>query len=280
MNPIAKQFKIRCSAIGQIMAGSIGLTTNQQAEFDDFVKREKGEGRPLTDKMVEKLADYRHKIANPELPDGAKTYCKKWLKEHLYKRRYDIKSKYIAKGHETEEAGFTMMAVHCRLGMVYKNEVFKENDWITGTCDIDHEALDTVFDNKSSWSLDTFPMFESEIPDKGYEMQVQGYMSLYGRHHGAVVYTLTDTPISILRNELRWITDDNERQRAAMNHVYSLKAWEETKKELFPLADDKTFVEIPEAKRVKRFDFDYDAAFIGDVQERVELCRKYINTLL
>src|SRR5690606_4745172 len=152
------QFKIRCSAIHKIMAGTIGLTDIQENRLKELKNRWEdsaiGKAKPLTENMEKELSQLQYKKLNPELPEGLKSYCKQWLKETLYKRREQVKSKYISKGHDTEEEGFTMMAVHLKLGFVQKNEEFKQDDFIMGTCDLDHDASDTVFDNKSSWSLD------------------------------------------------------------------------------------------------------------------------------
>src|SRR5690606_3597184 len=277
------QFKIRCSAINRIMAGTIGLTDAQKATLQDLESRAKGthpKGFKLTDNMRIQLAELIHKRDNPELPEGAKTYCKEWLKQTLYGRREQVKSKYIEKGHSTEEQGFTAMAVQLKLGMVYKNEEFREDEFIMGTCDLDHAASDTVFDNKSSWSLDQFPMFEKEIPNKDYEAQIQGYMHLWKRKHGAVVYTLNDIDLDQLGHLMKpWMSDD-EKQEEALNLIYTRKAWDEAKSRYFPSAKEINFIEIPEKARVKPFYFDYDPAFIADVQVRDRLCRKYIDTLI
>src|SRR5690606_2254082 len=112
------QFKIRCSAINRIMAGQVGLTESQVTELADYISRETGthpKGLRLTDNMRATMATLIHKRDNPELPEGAKTYCKQWVKETLYKRREQVKSKYISKGNDTEEEGFTMMAVNLKL---------------------------------------------------------------------------------------------------------------------------------------------------------------------
>jgi len=265
------------------MAGEIGLTAAQQERLNDYQQRKAGthpKGLKLTAKMEVEMAELQYKQINPELPEGAKTYCKEWLKQTLYGRREQVKSKYIEKGHSTEEQGFTAMAVQLKLGMVYKNEEFREDDFIMGTCDLDHEASDTVFDNKSSWSLDQFPMFENEIPNKDYEAQIQGYMHLWGRKHGAVVYTLNDIDLDQLGYLMKpWMSDD-EKQAEALNLIYTRKAWDEAKSRYFPGAREVDFVEIPEKDRVKPFYFDYDPEFITEVQERVKLCRQYIQTLI
>lgn len=274
-------FKIRCSAIHDIMGGTIGLTKQQKLDLEDYKKRELGihpKGLKLTPKMENIMEQLSFKESNPQLPQGAKTYCKKWLKETIYKRREQISSKYIDKGNATEEDGFTLMALQLKLGMVYKNEEFKENDFMAGTCDLPHNGV--VYDNKSSWSLDQFPMYETECPDQEYIDQVQGYMHLWNMKKGAVVYTLNDCPEDILRIQFRpWQTDE-EKQNIAINLVFTRDYWDHVKESYFPSTEDIDFVEIPEEKRVKPFYLTYDPGFIKDVEYRVELCDKYIKTLI
>lgn len=276
-------FKIRCSALSKIMSGTIGLTDTQKATLTDLESRENGthpKGLKLTARMEVELAELQHKILNPELPQGAKTYCKQWLKEYLYKRREQLKNKYVTKGHSTEEDGFTAMCVQLGLGMVYKNEEFKSNGWLIGTCDLDHEAKDTVYDNKSSWTLDQFPMFESECPNNDYLDQLQGYMELWNRGNGSVVYTLNNLPEEMLQQQFKpWLSDD-EKQDIAINFIYTRDYWDSMKSKYFPSAKDIDFVEIPEEKRVKEFKVKRDDEFIKEAKLRVDLCQKYIETLL
>lgn len=274
-------FKIRCSAIGKIMSGRIGLTEIQEQKMRDLITRRNEGIKPLTANMESELKDLQLKHLNPELPEGAKTYCKQWIKEYLYGRREQIKSKYISKGNETEQDGFTLMAVELKLGMVYSNTELKDNGWLIGTCDLDHEPKDTVYDNKSSWTLDQFPMFESECPNKDYEAQIQGYMELWGRGNGSVVYTLNDMPRELLGQLIAkpWLSD-NERQQEALNYIYTREYWDAVKSDLFPSADEIKFIEIPSAQRVKEFKFARDEKFIADLKVRHGLCQKYINTLL
>lgn len=268
------------------MGGNIGLTESQETRLAELQKRsiESAQGvkgvKPLTDKMQSELIELLSKKANPELPQGAKTYCKQWLKEQKYKRRKNVSSWQIENGHQTEEDGFTRMTLNLGLGMVYKNEKFMSNDYIMGTCDLDHEPNDTVYDNKSSSDYDTFPLYEEDIPNKDYEDQIQGYCELLGRENGSVVYTLNDMPIEMIRKmfDKPWLSD-TDKQDAVLQHVYTLEYWNKVKAELFPTAKEIEFVEIPENERVKEFKFKRDREFIAKVVERVKLCRKYIDYL-
>jgi hypothetical protein len=124
-------FKIRSSAIGKIMAGQIGLTEKQKVDFKILSEKEK-----LTEKQSITLEALRHKKDNPELPEGAKTYCKIWLKEQILNRGVDFGSKYTEKGNVMEDDSIDFIAKMLKYGMLLKNPVHFENEYITGTPDI------------------------------------------------------------------------------------------------------------------------------------------------
>lgn len=91
------QFKIRCSAIGQIM-------TNDRS------------GKAMGKTSM--------------------GYCEQWVKEQLYARKKEFSSKYTQKGNENEDNGIDMIAEHLDIGMLFKNEKHYENESITGTPDV------------------------------------------------------------------------------------------------------------------------------------------------
>ena len=92
-----KIFKIRCSAIGQIMANS----------------RTKG-----------------------QLSKTAQSYAQEWVKEQIYGRRKDISSKYMTKGNIVEDESIDFLAEAQDYGFLVKNEQHFENDFLTGTPDV------------------------------------------------------------------------------------------------------------------------------------------------
>jgi hypothetical protein len=116
-----KEFKIRCSAIGQIM-------TNGRSKSEP-------------------------------LGQTAKSYCERWVKEQVYNRRYEFSSKYTEKGIEVEQESIDFIARELGLGMLMKNEFSAENSHMTGTADI--VTADLIIDMKNSWDCFTFPLFES-----------------------------------------------------------------------------------------------------------------------
>lgn len=207
---------------------------------------------------------------------GAQTYCKNWLKESLYNRRDNVSTKQIDKGLETEEDALNILVEVLKLGMVYKNNERISDEYKTGEVDFIFDGV--IYDNKSSYSLQTFPLFDDTL-DKIYVEQMKGYLDLWNLQTGKVCYTLVDTPIDILRSEIQWLKNDNEKQSKALNHLFTISAFEEAKDKLFPNAKDIEFTEIPIENRVKVFDVKRDDIFISHINNTVLNCRKYIDEL-
>jgi len=221
-----KDLKIRCSAIGKIMTSP----------------RSKGEVLSAT----------------------TKTYIKELVLEHKYGIKKEINSRYLDKGNQVEDMAIELAEQALELGFVFKNELFFENDHLTGTPDIITDTL--IVDVKSSWNGTTFPMFEDELPNKDYYWQLQGYMDLTGKHNAIVAYCLVDTPEDIVLDEIRRV------------------AW--AKKELEPSEETEQdvrsqheFSHIPKDKRVKAFLVEKDEHAIWQIKERVEQCREYYTEL-
>lgn len=162
-----KEFKIRCSAIGQIM-------TNPRAKKD---------------------------IEAGLLSATSKTYCQDWYKEQIYKRRKSFSNKYVQKGLVVEDNSLDFVAEQLGYDSLPKNEEFFQNDFLTGTPDA--ILPDHLIDVKNSWDCFTFPMFEDTV-DKNYFYQAQGYMALTGLKSYKLIYTLMDTPEYLIEKEFRF----------------------------------------------------------------------------
>jgi len=92
-----KIFKIRCSAIGQIMGNA----------------KVKG-----------------------ELSAGTITYLKNWYAEQKYNDREQIYSKYLNKGNQQENEAIEVVVNRFNLGIGFKNTIEFENEFMTGTPDL------------------------------------------------------------------------------------------------------------------------------------------------
>jgi hypothetical protein len=244
---IANSFKCRASAIGEIM-------TN---------------GRSKTDVLGE----------------TCKTHLKKWLNSKLYGRDKIFTSKYTDKGIQTEEDGITLIA-SVRRKFYVKNYEHFSNDFIQGTPDVVYKEENLVIDNKSSYELDTFPMWENDLKNKANEWQVIGYADLVGVQNAMVYYTLNDMPDGMLMEQVqkekyynKEITD-LELANFVKQRIFTKEKFEFWRSELFPELKKYDFIEIPESKRVKGFEVEVTKEKIEEIHQRVLECRKYILEIL
>lgn len=178
---------------------------------------------------------------NEVLSETTKTYVHEWLKEKIYGIKKEISSKQINKGIEFEDMAIDKAIEWLDLPFAVKNTERFTDEFFTGEPDL--LLSDAVHDIKNSWDAFTFPLFDNEIPTKGYEYQVQVYMHLTSLKKASVDYVLLNTP------ETPWSMEID------YTHL------------------DKKF-------RIKTFEFAYDPEIIAKLQERVLQVREYINTLI
>jgi len=254
-----KDFKIRCSAISQIMGGTNDLTDNQIKTIEDYSSREK-----LTIKQAETLNNLIEKRDTPPpLLQTAKTYCDNWIKEQLYNRRKEFTSKMTDKGLIMEDNSIDFIADQLGYGFLIKNEEYFPGKFMHGTPDV--ILPDTVIDVKNSWDCFTFPLLDDEIPNNAYWWQGQGYMHLTGRKHYKLIYVLSDTPEHLIAREAYWYAKNN--------------GYEEVSTEIFnEFMDKMTYSDIPDKYKLKKFEFDYEPEAIEKIESQVIKCRNYINS--
>jgi len=134
------------------------------------------------------------------LSAGAKTAVEKLAKEFVYGYDRQFSSKYMEKGIRMEDQSIDL--INSVLFTSYtKNTERKENDWITGECDI--FTGDQIIDIKSSWSLETFPCLSAHGEDKTYEWQLRAYMWLWDVDKASIAYCLVSTPDDLIGYENR-----------------------------------------------------------------------------
>ena len=200
--------------------------------------------------------------AGKAIPVGAKTYCKEWLIEKIYNRRKEISGKALKKGNECEDLGIELLADYYGFDLA-KNEEYKENDYLTGTCDVIHDGV--IYDIKNPWDCFTMPLFDDTIKNKDYEWQLQCYMELYDCDNAELVYTLNDTPEDIVNKEI----------------FYKAKELCSSADEVrFEVESYHTYSDLDEWKRVKIFKIKRDKEKMKLVKERVEQCQEYIDGLI
>lgn len=175
------------------------------------------------------------------LSETTKSYVYDWLKEQIYGVRKQLNNKYVNKGLQLEDKAIDKAIEVLNIPFAIKNEKYYEDDFFCGTPDLIVDGI--VYDIKCSWDCFTFPLFDTEIPTKGYFYQLQVYMHLLGLKKAKLVYVLMNTP-----DELTY----------EIKHDYST---------------------IDEKYKIKTFEVDYDADVIADLQQRVENIREFIKTI-
>lgn len=208
------------------------------------------------------------------LSQTAKSYIEELVLEDVYGIRKDFTSRYTDKGNMVEEESIQLAADVLDLEFIVKNEEYFENDFIKGTPDVITSKF--VLDVKSSYSANTFPFFQSEIPNKEYMYQLQGYMWLTGVDNAILAYCLTNTPDVILNDEVRrliWKLDTDPKFKDMDELEKESYAWEE-------VLAVHNIDRIEKKNRVKAFLIEKDEAIIEKIKEKVYLCREYYNQLV
>ena len=185
-----KPFKFRASSLGRIMtdAQSIdpALLTEDLATISRKTKK--------TDEEKALLAPLKEQ----SLSSGAKTYLEQLAKEFVYGYETTVTGKYMEKGLMVEDQSIELYN-SVFFTSAAKNTERRENEWITGECDIAFPKK--ITDIKSAWSLATFPATAAQAHDADYEWQGRAYMWLWDKPEFEVAWCLVDTPPDLIGYE-------------------------------------------------------------------------------
>jgi len=205
------------------------------------------------------------KTKGETLSQTTKTYLQELAVQEVYGIRKEFSSRYTDKGNEVEELSIALCNDVLNLGFIYKNEEHFENEWISGTPDVNTDEI--LLDVKSSWDATTFPFFDTELKNKEYFYQLQGYLWLTNKTEALLCYCLIDTPLQIVEDEIR-----REHWKASLiEESLDLRAFVQSK---------HTFGHIPKEKRLKTFKIAKDDVIIENIKTRIEECREYYNELI
>ena len=199
------------------------------------------------------------------LSKTCKSYIQELAIENTYGIRKEFWSRYTDKGNECENEAIELVNDVLNLGFIFKNEDNLNNEWITGTPDVN--ANEILLDVKTSWDATTFPFFETEIPNKDYYYQLQGYMWLTGKTESLLCYCLVNTPFQIVEDEVR---REHWRQ-GLIDESLDVRDFVQKK---------HNYDHIPKEKRVKVFKVIKDDNVINNIKERINIAREYYNKLI
>lgn len=219
MNNNLYQLKVRCSSLHKII----------------------GEPKSKADRDAGKLTD------------TAKAAVREMAKFDLFGYQTFEGNKYTQKGNELEEQAIKLSGLTRGLALK-KNTERRENDYISGECDIYVPSRRLIIDTKCSWDIGTHPFFADEAEEKakkaGYDIQMQGYMWLWDCDQAQIDFVLFPTPFDLLS----------------------------------PYENSERYIDlveqIPQAKRITTVTIYRDDDAIAKIQDRVSAAQKYYDQLI
>ena len=154
--------------------------------------------------MLHRLIGEPKTKANREagkITDTAKSAVRVIAKFDLFGWQQFEGNKFTEKGLMLENEAIKLSGLKRGLPLK-KNSERRENDWITGECDIYVPTRKLIIDTKCSFDIDTHPFFADEAEDKakkaGYDIQMQGYMWLWDCEEAQIDFVLFPTPEELL----------------------------------------------------------------------------------
>ena len=194
------------------------------------------------------------------------TYLNDWMKERVFGRKKEFDSKYFEKGNFCEQDALDFSAKILGFEHSYKNDEYFEDEHFCGTPDLILEKDGLIVDIKNSWDCFTFPLFEEEIPNQGYYLQLQIYMHLTGYRKAKLVYCLMDAPNDLINKEAK---------RQAWASGLMGFANEDI---LGHVKQRMIYSNMPDKLRIKSFDISYDEKVIDKLKGRVNECKQYVKS--
>lgn len=219
-----------------------------------------------------------------------------------YKRREELKNKYLDKGTIREEDAITLVSRSTKT-MYRKNDIRLSNGFVTGEPDLfKGESIykaDETLDTKCSWSMHTFYRSMFDKLSTLYYWQGVGYMWLTGAKKHTVCFCLVNgTPDAIMdeKKRLAWkmkVIDTSAEnpeykkacQQIERNHIFDLRAFM-TESPWFDLDTELTGPpelwdgNVPLEDRVWNFTVNRQESDILLLQNKIIECRYWMNTNL
>ncbi|MDY0685681.1 translocation protein TolB precursor [Pasteurella multocida] len=188
-----------------------------------------------------------------KLTETAKSAVREIVKFDLFGYESFEGNKYTRKGNDLEEQAIKLSGLKRGLPLK-KNTERRENDLITGECDVYIPSRRLIIDTKCSWDIGTHPFFIDEAEDKakkaGYDVQMQGYMWLWDCEEAQIDFILLPTPLDLI------------------------KSYENAEK-FVDLVE-----QIPQQKRITTVVIKRDEKIIKRIKERIQKAQAYYQQLI
>lgn len=294
-------YKFRCHSLGRLMSYLPDESIVNSLKFDiDKSQKEKrtlvnenGNKIKWTDRKEEDLSKKLiklNRLQSGELSPGVISELDRIFNEVYWGRKFMLDTKEIRKGIKQEDSGIRLISEVVGIDFK-KNETRFENKYLTGEPDAINRIL---IDNKCSYSLESFD--NTKEPTNDNVWQIKGYLSLLrdngieleDSNVGYVFYTLVNNPIEEIFqgvSSLRWKHDVVDEDTASLDYfldiaqLYSNLIYDvEEFKADHPNFDlDFPIKSIPKKRRVKKFEVRLEEKDIINIENRLELCLKYLR---
>lgn len=258
---------IRCSNIYPIMQNDKGnfFSEGNQRRIDELLSRTK----PLTLKMemeLDSLYEKKEKCRDVKLSETCKSYLRSLYLNNRYGARYSFLGgegvPQMVRGIKQEDWAVKMFS-EFRGKQYYRNKKKLTNKYLTGSIDIfDSPKLElatSVIEIKTKETVGEFNKRIGVPLEDSHWLQIQGYLDLANKDFGEVVYCLVPpTEDKILEQKELYLALKDKR-----------RSWEE-------IEDNIRFNDIPLREKIITYQIERDEKCISEIQERVEVCRKWI----
>ncbi|OEM18036.1 translocation protein TolB precursor [Escherichia coli] len=138
-----------------------------------------------------------------KITETAKSAVREIVKLDLFGYESFEGNKYTQKGNNLEDQAIKLSGLRRGLPLK-KNTERRENDLITGECDVYIPSRRLIIDTKCSWDIGSHPFFIDEAEDKakkaGYDIQMQGYMWLWDCEEAQIDFILLPTPLDLIKS--------------------------------------------------------------------------------
>lgn len=162
-------------------------------------------------------------------------------------------NKYTEKGLLLEDEAIKLSSLSRGLPLK-KNTERRENEWLTGECDIYIPSRNLIIDTKCTYDIGSHPFFvdeaEEKIKKQGYDYQMQGYMWLWDCEEAQIDFVLFPMPEELLQ------------------------PWQSAER-FIELVD-----QIPQQKRITTVTVKRDEQIIEKIKERVSAASIYYDELI
>lgn len=245
----------RCSRLGDLMTGIIGLTPNQKVLIESYRSRYNGIGKPLTENQLIEFGKLLEKEKSIDISETAKTFVLDTFLQSEFGYEDVLVNDAMMKGLLLESEAIALVSQFD--GVFYrKNKERRSNDWIIGELDV--VTRDHIKDIKVSKSIDTF----AKVTDvsKLYYWQAVGYMWLWNIPNYSLTYVL--------------MPDTDEMVDRQLSRLSYLLVGEDYEQAVDQIKHNNAVInKLPIELRVKKFDFTLNEMDIDLLKEQITKAR-------